>query len=127
MVAEPDVPGIMELCRVEGYPSFLESQDTTWRALTNPGVTTMVCAEAGQVLGFAQMQSDGLIQAHLSNIVVDRAQRRRGIGRRLIQEAFARAGGKRVDLVATEAGELLYQSFGYQRMPGYRIYPEKPS
>jgi ribosomal protein S18 acetylase RimI-like enzyme len=121
------IRGIVDLCRVEGYPSFLESDDITWRALTAPGVTTIVCSEEDQVLGFAQMLSDGLIQSHLSLIVVGRTQRRRGIGRRLIEEAFARAGGKRVDLVSTEGADEFYESFGFQRFPGFRIYPQQLS
>ncbi len=123
-VARDHVPGIMSLCEQEGWPSFLEDPDKTWRALTAPGVITIVATAGQRVLGFAQLQTDGAIQAHLSNIAVDRDQRREGIGRRLIEEAFAQSNAKRIDLVSTEGAHSFYESFAHNRIPGYRIYPQ---
>lgn len=117
------IPGIMRLCKREGWPSFLEDPDRTWRALTAPGVITAVARVNGQVAGFAQLQTDGLVQAHLSLIVVDSAHRRQGIGRRLIEDCFARAGVSRIDLISTEGSDAFYDSFPHRRFPGYRIYP----
>jgi ribosomal protein S18 acetylase RimI-like enzyme len=114
----------MVLCEQEGWPSFLEDPDKTWRALTAPGVITIVATSGERVLGFAQLQTDGAIQAHLSNIAVDRNQRREGIGRRLIEEAFAQSNAKRIDLVSTEGAHSFYESFAHNRIPGYRIYPQ---
>ena len=45
--------------------SYTTDPDRTHRALTAPGVTTIVATEGGDVCGF-QAQSDGEIQAHLS-------------------------------------------------------------
>ena len=62
-------------------------------------MTTVVAVdeEAGTgVVGFACLQSDGEIQAHLLLIAVEAAHRRRGIARALIAEALARAGGERI-------------------------------
>ena len=42
---------------------------TTWQVLTAPGVRTVVAVDGAEVVGFAQVQSDGLIQAHLSLLV----------------------------------------------------------
>lgn len=120
------VAGVMQICRVEGWPSFAEDGDKTWRALTAPGVTTVVALEDGVVLGFAQMQSDGVVQAHLSTIAVRRDHRASGIGKRLVEEAFARAGGVRIDLISTESSDGFYESFEHKRFPGFRIYPESP-
>ena len=75
------------------------------------------------MVGFAQMQSDGLIQAHLSLIVVARGRRGQGIGRRLIEDAFARCGAKRVDLLSTEDADAFYRSFAHREHPGFRLYP----
>ncbi len=126
-VGREHLEGVIRLCQVEGYPSYTQDSERTWRALTAPGVSTLVAVLDGQVVGFAQMQSDGLIQAHLTMIVVDRDQRRRGIGVRLVREVFARCGGQRVDLLSTEGAEAFYESFEHKRFPGYRIYPDDPS
>ena len=123
-IAREHLGGVVRLCEVEGYPSYIEDAERTWRALCAPGTGTVVAVQGGHVVGFAQMQSDGVIQAHLSMIVVDRAQRRRGIGARLVREAFALCGGQWVDLVSTEGADGFYQSFEHKRFPGYRIYPQ---
>ena len=123
-IAREHLDGVIRLCEIEQYPSYIQDAERTWRALTAPGVCTVVAVQDGGVVGFAQMQSDGLIQAHLSMIVVDRDLRRRGIGGRLVREAFARCGGQRVDLLSTEGADAFYRSFQYQSFPGYRIYPE---
>jgi len=124
-VTREDLDGIISLCEAEGWPSYTADRENTWCALTAPGVSTVVAVETGQVVGFAQMQSDGMIQAHLSLIAVARHHRRQGIGRRLVEEALVRGGGKRVDLLS-EGGEGFYQSFSHRQLPGFRIYPASP-
>ena len=107
-IEEKHVQGVMRICEAEGWPSFLESADKTWRALSAPGVTTIVATQGDDVVGFAQVQSDVLIQAHLSNMAVDARLRRQSIGRRLIEEAFERCGAKRIDLNSTEDSDAFY-------------------
>ena len=113
----------MRLCAQENWPSFPEDPARAHRALTAPGVTTVVAVDAGTLAGFAQMQSDGEIQAHLSVIAVDPAFRRRGIARELIAQALRWAGGKRVDLI-TDGGEDFYAQLPHVRLSGFRLYPE---
>jgi ribosomal protein S18 acetylase RimI-like enzyme len=123
LISRDSLPGIISLCEAEGYKSYTEDAELTWRALNAPGVTTMVAVEGDRILGLAQMQSDGHIQVHLSLVVVDAGHRRQGIGRKLVEGAFSRAGGKRVDLV-TDTADDFYRSFKYQdHWHGYRIYP----
>jgi ribosomal protein S18 acetylase RimI-like enzyme len=83
----------------------------------------MVAVEGGVVAGFAQLLSDGEIQAHLSLIAVDPAFRRRGVARDLILLALREAGGIRVDLV-TDSAEAFYAALPHFKMSGFRIYPE---
>lgn len=123
-VAEEYVAGVMTLCELEGWTSFLESREKTWKALTAPGVTTLVAARGPRVVGFAQLQTDGTIQAHLSNIAVDADLRRQGVATRLIEEAFARSGATRIDLLSTEGSDAFYESFEHRVYRGYRIYPQ---
>ena len=105
--------GIISLCQAEGYPSYIEDTDLTWQVLTAPGVTTSVAVDGDSVVGFIQMQSDGQIQAHLSLILVDPDHRRQGIGRRLVEDAFASTGGKRVDLI-TDSADDFFHSFQHK-------------
>jgi ribosomal protein S18 acetylase RimI-like enzyme len=82
----------------------------------------MVAIEDGALAGFAQLQSDGEIQAHLSLIAVHPGHRRKGIARSLIVEALRTAGGQRIDLV-TDSAEEFYDVLPRVRMAGFRLYP----
>lgn len=121
--ARGDLPGVIELCEAEGWPSFAEDPERAHRALTAPGVVTVVAVECEDFLGFAQLQSDGEIQAHLSVIAVDRQVRRGGVALALIEAALKAAGGpERIDLVTDSAPEF-YAAMPHFRMSGSRICP----
>jgi len=115
--------GVIALCVAEGWPNFPEDPERAHRTLTAPGVTTVVALDGDRVVGFAQVQSDGEIQAHLSSIAVDRSLRRSGVGRELVARAFALAGGIRIDLI-TDSAEDFYEAFAHRRKEGFRIYPQ---
>jgi ribosomal protein S18 acetylase RimI-like enzyme len=118
-----DLVGVLRLCEQEEWPSFPEDPARANRALTAPGVTTLVALEAEQVVGFAQIQSDGEVQAHLSLIAVDAKRRREGVARELIVRGLRQAGGQRMDLVTDEA-DGFYASMPHFKMSGFRLYPE---
>jgi ribosomal protein S18 acetylase RimI-like enzyme len=118
-----DLEGIVELCAAEGWPSFPEDPARALRALTAPGVTSVVAADGERVAGFAQLLSDGEIQAHLSLIAVDPAYRRQGLARRMLRLALQRAGGVRIDLITDTAPEF-YAALPHRRMDGFRIWPQ---
>lgn len=122
---QADLPDVITLCQQEGWPSFPADPDRAHRAMTASGVTTVVAVDEDTgtgVVGFACLQSDGEIQAHLSLIAVEATLRRQGIARTLIAEALARAGGERIDLV-TDSAEAFYARLAHRRMAGYRVYP----
>jgi len=118
--------GVIRLCEAENWASYTAATEQTWQALTAPGSHTIVAVDDDLVVGFAQVQSDGMVQAHLSLIAVAPDQRRRGIGRRLVEEAFRRSGAQRIDLVSTEGADDFYRSFSHRSFPGFRIYPHRP-
>jgi ribosomal protein S18 acetylase RimI-like enzyme len=122
LYAEEHLPGILGLCDAEGWTSFLDDHERTRRVLTAPGVTTVVATDHGRVVGFAYIQSDGEIQAHLSLIAVEQGHRRRGIARELLQLALDTAGGQRIDLISDTA-EAFYRSLTHVAWSGFRIYP----
>ena len=117
-----DLEGVIALCEAEGWPSFATDPERTHRVCTAPGVTSVVARDGSEVIGFAYLQSDGEVQAHLSLIVVSRGRRREGIARQLLQLALDRAGGQRIDLITDSASEF-YEALPSRTMLGYRIYP----
>lgn len=119
--------GVVEICRSLEWDNFRHDPDLTHRSLTAPGVTTIIAVarDPGEVVGFAQVFGDGVFQAHLGLLAVDEKWRRRGIGRRLVEEAFARLGADRMDLTSSDEGLSFYRSLKHREQVGFRIYPER--
>jgi len=116
---------VVALCAAEGWPSFPADPARAARALVAPGVTSVVASDGGEVIGFATMLSDGEIQAYLSLLVVAATRRHEGVGAILVREAFRRAGGERVDLLAEDDAQGFYASMAHRRLPGFRLYPDQ--
>jgi GNAT superfamily N-acetyltransferase len=123
--APQDLDGVLDLCRAEGWPSLPGDPARACRLLTNPGVTTYVADDAGALAGFAYLLSDGELQAYLATMVVAADHRRRGLGRRLVEAAFAACGAERLDLLSS--ADPFYESFVHARWSGFRIYPDRPN
>jgi predicted N-acetyltransferase YhbS len=113
--------GAVALFNAEGWETYTEDAGRTYRALSAPGSTTLVAVDAGAVAGLVQLQSDGEIQAHLSALLVGETWRGRGLARRLLREALARAGGMRIDIISS--AESFYRRLGADQRPGFRLRP----
>lgn len=141
---ERHLAGILQLCVELRWPSLPTDAKRALRALTAPGVTTVVAVVGGpdgdggagrdgdgapareadqHPVGFAQILSDGAIQAYLALLAVDAGWRRRGIGHRLVRTGFARSGAERLDVLASPTAERFYRTLRHKRLPGYRVYP----
>lgn len=115
--------GVLALCRRQGWPSLPDNPVRALRALQAPGVTTVVACDGPMVVGFAQLLSDGEIQAYLALLLVAERYRRRGIARKLVTEGLGRAGGMRVDLLSDEESTEFYRSLPHRSFDGFRLYP----
>jgi GNAT superfamily N-acetyltransferase len=116
-----DLPGILALCVAEGWPSLPSDPGRADRIFTNPGVTTYVAIGQGVVAGFIYLLSDGEMQAYVALMAVADSERRRGIGTRLIERAFAVCGAERLDLLS--AADAFYEHLPHQRWSGFRLHP----
>jgi ribosomal protein S18 acetylase RimI-like enzyme len=118
--------GIVGICRSLEWDNFRYDPDLTRRSLTAPGATAVVAVarDAAEVVGFAQVFGDGVLQAHPGLLAVGEGWRRRGIGRALVQEAFCRTGAERTDLIASEESLGFYRSFEHREQAGFRLYAE---
>jgi GNAT superfamily N-acetyltransferase len=111
--------GALALFADEAWDEYTEDAERTFAALTSPGSTTLVALDGGIVVAIIQVQSDGLIQAHVSAILVAEHWRRAGLGRQLLREGLARAGGIQLD-IRTRA-ESYYQRLGARQSAGFRL------
>ncbi len=119
--------GVVGILASLGWDNFRHDPDSTRRSLTAPGVTTVVAVapEAGEVVGFAQVFSDGVFQSHLGLLAVDEGWHRGGVGRGLVEEAFARVGAERMDLIASDESLAFYRSFRHREQVGFRVYSDR--
>ena len=119
---EAHLDGVIELVAAEGWTEYTEDIERTYRALTAPGVTTLVASVGGRVVGAIQVQSDGVIQAHVSMLLIDRNWRGAGLGSRLLREGLERAGGLQLDIRTRTEG--YYERMGASRSLGFRLTRE---
>ena len=120
---EEHLDGVIRLCVAEGWPSFPDDPERAIRVLTAPGVTTVIALDNGEVVGFAELFSDGELQAFLANLAVHGRFRGRGTGQALVREALRLAGGERIDLLSEDGAVEFYGSFPNFQKPGFRLYP----
>jgi ribosomal protein S18 acetylase RimI-like enzyme len=113
---------LIALVAAEGWAEYTEDVERTYRALTAPGVTTLVAMAGEQIVGAIQVQSDGVIQAHVSMLLIDSRSRGLGLGARLLREGLDRAGGLQLDIRTRTEG--YYERLGASRSLGYRLTRE---
>lgn len=114
--------GLVALVLAEGWSEYAVDVERTSRALSAPGVTTLVAIDDGRVVGAIQVQSDGFIQAHVSMLLVDPNWRGRQLGFRLLRDGLERAGGLRLDIRTRTDG--YYERLGAGRSLGFRLTRE---
>ena len=120
--AHAHLDGLVALVAAEGWTEYAEDPERTFRALSAPGVTTLVALADGRIAGAIQVQSDGVMQAHVSMLLIDREQRGRRLGSRLLAEGLERAGGQFLDIRTRTEG--YYERLGASRSLGFRLTRE---
>jgi ribosomal protein S18 acetylase RimI-like enzyme len=113
---------VVALCAAEGWPSW--THERTARAFAAPGVIAVVAVEEGDVVGAAQLLTDGEVIGYLGVLVVAERARRRGIGRALVHELFSLSGHTRLDLLAEDDATTFYAALPHKTKPGFRLYAD---
>jgi ribosomal protein S18 acetylase RimI-like enzyme len=119
---EAHLDGLRALVAAEGWTEYADDVERTRRALTAPGVTTLVAMAGGDLVGAIQVQSDGVIQAHVSLLLIAKNARGVGLGSALLRRGLERAGGVRLDVRTRTEG--YYERLGASRSLGFRLTRE---
>jgi ribosomal protein S18 acetylase RimI-like enzyme len=114
--------GLVALVAAQGWTDYADDVERTRRALTAPGVTTLVAIAGGHLVGAIQVQSDGLIQAHVSMLLIAQSSRGVGLGSSLLRHGLERAGGQQLDVRTRTEG--YYERLGASRSLGFRLTRE---
>jgi ribosomal protein S18 acetylase RimI-like enzyme len=120
--ARAHLDGVIRLVAAEGWAEYADDAERTNRALSAEGATSLVALAGEQVVGVIQVQSDGVIQAHVSMLLIAPDWHGRGIGSRLLREGFERAGGVHLDIRTRTEG--YYERLGATRSLGFRLTRE---
>jgi GNAT superfamily N-acetyltransferase len=103
--------GAVRLSQQAGWPHRPED----WRmALALSEGCAAVSGHGNRVVGTALMTPYGSDVASINMVLVDASARRRGLGRKLVDEVLSLAGNRSPRLVATESGLPLYEKLGFR-------------
>ncbi|WP_192247190.1 GNAT family N-acetyltransferase [Mesorhizobium silamurunense] len=106
----PDhIEGAVALSRQENWPH--RPQD--WQMALQLSSGAVALDDQGRVAGTILVTPYGADCAMINMVIVDRNARGKGLGRRLMDEAFALAGNRPLRLVATTDGMPLYEKLGF--------------
>jgi predicted N-acetyltransferase YhbS len=106
----PDhIEGAVALSRQENWPH--RPQD--WQMALQLSSGAVALDDQGRVTGTILVTPYGTGCAMINMVIVDRNVRGKGLGRRLMDQAFALAGDRPLRLVATVDGMPLYQKLGF--------------
>lgn len=103
------IEGAVALSRQENWPH--RPQDWQMALRLSSGVVAL--DDQGQVTGTILVTPYGADCAMINMVIVDRNMRGKGLGRRLMEQAFALAGDRPLRLVATADGMPLYEKLGF--------------
>ena len=120
--ARTHLDGLVGLVEAEGWDEYSDDPERTYSALTAPGASTLVATANGQVVGAIQVQSDGVVQAHVSMLLIDPEWRGRGLGSRLLRDGLERSGALQLDIRTRTEG--YYERMGASRSLGFRLTRE---
>ncbi|RWM11694.1 GNAT family N-acetyltransferase [Mesorhizobium sp.] len=106
----PDhIEGAVALSRQENWPH--RPQD--WQMALQLSSGAVALDDRGRVTGTILVTPYGRDCAMINMVIVDRNARGKGLGRRLMEQAFALAENRPLRLVATADGMPLYQKLGF--------------
>ncbi|WFP66051.1 MULTISPECIES: GNAT family N-acetyltransferase [unclassified Mesorhizobium] len=106
----PDhIEGAVALSRQENWPH--RPQD--WQMALQLSSGAVALDDHGRVNGTILVTPYGADCAMINMVIVDRNARGKGLGRRLMEQAFALAGDRPLRLVATADGMPLYEKLGF--------------
>lgn len=115
---------IKELRNLYEQVGWLESCDSDERLarLVDGSFRVVACWAEGHLIGFGRALSDGISDAYLQDIVVDRLYRGRGIGGELVQcltEECLRCGITNLFLIAVPKATEFYKKIGWKPLDDF--------
>lgn len=104
-------------------------EDPAWRAAIPAMVRGSFCflvarEPGGRLVGMGRVISDGVSDAYIQDVVVDRSHRGHGVGREIVRRLTLRcveSGISWIGLVAEPGTQGFYEALGYRAQPGFEL------
>lgn len=103
------IEGAVALSGQENWPH--RPQD--WHMALQLSSGAVALDDQGRVTGTILVTPYGMDCAMINMVIVDKRARGKGLGRKLMEQAFILAGGRPLRLVATTDGMALYEKLGF--------------
>jgi len=116
---DPVLRGVADLCYDTLHRPFGVSRNDAWNE-TEPASTHLVALDGDRLVGYVRLIAEGG-GAHVRQVVVSRAYRRRGIAASLVECALARARELRLPFAFLNARENavgIYERLGFRVVEG---------
>lgn len=127
-VETPSVEEALGLYGAVGWSAYTRDPATLGRALAGSAVV-VTARRQGELVGLARVVGDGASIAYLQDVLVHPGARRRGLGRLLIDAAFAPFDDVRQQVLLTDAEpgqRAFYEALGFTEAhdhePGLRAF-----
>ncbi len=104
------IDGALALTRAECWPHRRED----WMLVQQLSTGVAAIDSDGRVTGTTLVTPYGDDCATINMVIVDKSMRGHGVGRKLMEKAFALAGTRPLRLIATRDGLPLYQKLGFR-------------
>ncbi|MCM2292693.1 GNAT family N-acetyltransferase [Allorhizobium sp. BGMRC 0089] len=103
------IDGALALSRGENWPHRRED----WLLAHHLSKGVVAVDPEGRVVGTLMMTPYGDTCGTINMVIVDKAMRGLGLGRRMMESAIALAGDRQLRLIATQEGLPLYEKLGF--------------
>jgi predicted N-acetyltransferase YhbS len=116
---EADFPEINRLNEAQGWTNLVEKQKDTKAAWEHSNVAFVAEAD-GELAGCLRGLTDGAVTLYIAELLIDEAQRGKGIGKRLLAHVHALYPKTRIEMLASSTSRSYYESQGYRPLYGFR-------
>lgn len=114
-----DFPAIDHLNQEEGWRNLVNKKEQTKKAWDNSNIA-YVAEEEGEIVGCLRGLTDGYVTLFISELLIKKSFRGKGIGRELLLEVQHQYPETRLDLLATSTSQSYYEKLDFRPFYGYR-------
>ena len=115
-----------EVCEILAYYGLSNFDVETQKRVVNNSYAVVFVIENNKVIGVGRAISDGICQAALYNIALDKEHCGMGLGKIIVDELLKQVKGCNVILYTHPKWKELYKHWGFEQMKtGFALYTDK--